>query len=201
MQLSSHIINIFATGTMYRNRKYILPPAPRLAARLFFFLFSVFYLLLPGNASASDEYETKAKFIYNFAHYMEWKGETGVKNVKICIIGRDPFGQKIDALEAMSDDKVKYSISRNVNSGNIKSCKMIFVSASAEERMREVVSLVSGNPTITISDIEGFAKRGGIVEFIIVNNRIRLIVNLKAAIQSGIKINPELLEIAQEVIR
>ncbi|MBL7215949.1 MAG: YfiR family protein, partial [Phycisphaerae bacterium] len=52
---------------------------------------------------------------------------------------------------------------------------------------------------LTISDLVGFAKRGGIIGFVEDNNKIRFEINLDAAQKENIKIRSQLLTLAKEV--
>jgi hypothetical protein len=54
-------------------------------------------------------------------------------------------------------------------------------------------------PILTVSEIEGFAQRGGIINFIIVEKKIRFEINPDAAKQVGIHISSQLLQLARIV--
>jgi len=50
-----------------------------------------------------------------------------------------------------------------------------------------------------VSDTDGFAKRGGVANFVTVDDKIRFVINKKAADAAGLKISSRLLRIAQVV--
>lgn len=52
---------------------------------------------------------------------------------------------------------------------------------------------------LTISDIEGFAERGGVIGFIALENKIHFAINVDAAERMGLKISSQLLRLAKIV--
>ncbi len=52
---------------------------------------------------------------------------------------------------------------------------------------------------MTVGDVKGFAQLGGIINFIIVKNKVRFEINMKAAEEAGLKISSKLLRLARIV--
>ena len=53
--------------------------------------------------------------------------------------------------------------------------------------------------TLTVGETQNFMRRGGIINFIIVENRVRFEINLIAAERAGITISAKLLQLAKNV--
>ena len=56
---------------------------------------------------------------------------------------------------------------------------------------------VKGRSILTVSEIEGFAKRGGIIRFITENNKIRFRINFEAAKAANLIISSKLLKMSE----
>ena len=54
-------------------------------------------------------------------------------------------------------------------------------------------------PVLTVSDIDNFAERGGVIGLTIVGDNIRFQVNRGAALTKGLRLSSSLLEIAERV--
>ena len=52
---------------------------------------------------------------------------------------------------------------------------------------------------LTVSDMERFAHRGGIITLLTIQDRIRFEINVEAARRSGVKISSKLLKLANIV--
>lgn len=63
-----------------------------------------------------------------------------------------------------------------------------------------MLNSVSGRKVLTVGEFEGFAKRGGMINFIIVDNRIAFEINIDAARRAGLSISSQLLKLA-EIVR
>ena len=52
-----------------------------------------------------------------------------------------------------------------------------------------------------LADTQGFLEAGGIVNFVIEDNKVRFNINLTASEKSGLKIRSQLLRLAKKVIK
>ncbi len=57
--------------------------------------------------------------------------------------------------------------------------------------------LLKGLPILTIGDSPNFARRGGIINFILVDDKVRFEINVEAAKQANINISSRLLSLAK----
>jgi len=149
-----------------------------------------------------SEYDVKAAFLLNFVRFVDWsdrtRGETGNELI-LGITGEDRFG---NALNLIRGTKVKgrtLVINNAVDSNNLTNCDILFISSSEKDRLPSLMAALRDLPILTVSEIEGFARRGGIINFIIVGNKIRFEINPDAAKQVGIHISAQLLQLARIV--
>ncbi|RMG03991.1 MAG: YfiR family protein, partial [Nitrospirae bacterium] len=75
----------------------------------------------------------------------------------------------------------------------------LFISKSEGGRYMPIIKALAGMPVFTVSDIKGFARGGGMVEFVKIKKRIGFEINKYAADSVGIKISSRLLILAQKV--
>jgi hypothetical protein len=81
----------------------------------------------------------------------------------------------------------------------IKTCHVLFISRSEAERLEKILASLKGRNILTVSDIDDFAVHGGMIRFLIENNKIRLRVNLEAARSANLVISSKLLRPAEIV--
>jgi len=161
-------------------------------------------MLTGGIATATagdgpDEYTVKAAILYKFIRYVEWPAAAG-KQLTICVIGNDPFGSRLDAIEKKSSAELTLKVMRNVSASQVSQCHLAYISSGGD--VSGVLSKVSGQPVLTISDASGFSEQGGIVEFMMTeDNKVKFSINLKSANAAQLRLDPQLLEIATSVLR
>jgi len=118
-------------------------------------------------------------------------------------LGNDPFGATLDRIVAdkkisgrvISVKRVKWS----KDFKELKDCNILFISSSEKEHIDSVVEAMKGLPILTIGDAPGFAKRGGIINFTLEDNKVRFEVNVEAAKHADLTISSRLLTLAKIV--
>ncbi len=178
-----------------------------LHGRLIFVIF-VFLSVFSAGASFCDEsckpteYEVKAAYIYNFAKFVRWPKNAlanGNENIRICVLGDDPFGSSLSAIEGKTAADKRIVVRQTMSPQNARGCEIIFISGSEAERVRQIIRTVSGSPVLTVGDTEGFAEQGVIINFYMEKNTVRFEINPKAATRAGLRLSSNLLRIARIV--
>ena len=81
----------------------------------------------------------------------------------------------------------------------IDPCHVLFVTASLENNLPEILQHAQKKNMLTVSDMAGFAEHGGIIGLVTVENKIRFEINIKAAEQHGLTISSRLLKLARAI--
>jgi hypothetical protein len=194
---------------VHRNR--FAPPGPTLWRKWILIVqLSIAVLAItfqPPSLTAQEakpsEYAVKATYLFNFARFVEWPAgatPSAETSFAICVLGQDPFGQALDATLAGQavDGKpvVPKRISRAEDSVD---CRILFISPSEAARLKEILTTVNRSGVLTVSDMPQFAKRGGMIQFVLDGNRVRFEVNLTNARDAGLTLSSELLKVAVTV--
>ncbi len=152
----------------------------------------------------AKEYQAKAALIYSFAKFVTWPPDV-YKNKKspfiIGILGKDPFG---DAINLIKDKKINgraIKVQYYTSIYDYKKCQILYSSPSilhgfTTEQCRQLVK----DHVLTIGEIEGFIKIGGILGITLVKENIAFEINSAMARKSDITINSNLINLARTVI-
>ena len=155
------------------------------------------------DSAASSEYLIKAGFIYNFANLVQWPSNSFAQPtspIVIGILGEDPFGTILDrVLEGKKVNGRAFLVKRLKSVLDLKECHIVFVSSSEMTHLVEAIHSVKGMPILTIGEIPGFAKRGGIINLILEDNKVHFEVNVEAAKEADLNISSRLLALARIV--
>jgi len=156
-----------------------------------------------GNPSDSSEYLIKAGFTYNFAKLMQWPASAFPQPdspIIIGILGNDPFGVTLDSVLTGKKVNTRGFVVKHLKWGaDIKGCNILYVSTTEAAHLDEILHTIKGLPILTIGQMPDFARRGGIVNFIIEDDKVRFEVNVEAAKQADISISSRLLTLAKIV--
>jgi hypothetical protein len=150
--------------------------------------------LMPAQSPDAGEYQVKAAFLYNFAKFVEWPPDSfsdGSAPLRICVLGQDPFGQELRDITSK----------KTVNGRELaRTCHILFIASSEKAHLNRILESLRGADLLTVGDTKGFVQRGGVINFVLEDNRVLFEVNRKAADQARLKISSKLLNVAKLVI-
>ncbi len=158
---------------------------------------------LHAQRSSPNEYEVKAAYLYDFGKFVAWPSKAAtVDEFPICVLGEDPFGAALDATiagETINGKKVV--VNRIAKAQEAVSCRILFISASEERQLKDILATLDKTSVLTVSDIPQFTRRGGMIQFVIDANRVRFEVNVTTAQRAGLTLSSQLLKVAINVRR
>lgn len=160
-----------------------------------------------GVAARADdgvEYRVKAAFIFNFVKFVEWpdgKAISKQSKMDVCVLGESDLLSMAHVFTGASTPKLSLALVSEPNLAAVSThCHMVFIAASEEGRLAEILGALQHSPVLTVSDIAGFADHGGDIGFTLSDNKVKLEINKKAIAAAGLRIDAQLLEIALRVI-
>lgn len=161
--------------------------------------------VIPAHAEVQSAaaLEIEAAFLVKFTAYVKWPAGTFSSPdapVVIGIFGRDPFGSVIDTIARSYTTSGRHvEIRRCTDLVLLCTCNIVFVAPSAMVRLEEVVATVSGQPILLVGDSPGFLDHSGIINFIMVGDRIRFDISRANCLKAGLEISSKLLKVAHAV--
>lgn len=166
-------------------------------------------LILTASAQAQEqkasEYKIKATYLYTFGHFVQWPANATTiqsPSFSICVIGEDPFGAVLDGILVGETIDGKAVVAKRVATPQeALDCRVLFISSSEDSRLKEILGPLEKAGVLTVSDIPQFSRRGGMIEFIMVSNKIRFAVNLSTAHDAGLILSSDLLKVAAAVMK
>ncbi len=155
---------------------------------------------LYSNAYANNtEYKIKAAYLYQFTKFTQWPAHLFTSKetpIKICILGRNPFGTLLENFTRKTSQQRTLTINYLSSLKNLSDCHVIFISKSEEKRLVQIIRKVEHSPILTVSDIDNFVQRGGIIGFVPEHKKVKITINVRASRTAGAKLSSKLLEVA-----
>ena len=150
------------------------------------------------------EYEVKAGVLYHIIEYVEWPADSLTNNpaeIQIGLLGQIPFAEALEVLDGKTLQGRKVVVKRISTAQEAGKCQVVFIGASEKPRLPEIIGELKDQPVLTVSEVEGFAERGGMVNLIAGPNRIIMEINREVANQSRLSISSHLLKLAKVIPR
>lgn len=167
-----------------------------MALKKHLFIWGLIIIVLGGNSISAqeldkrNEYTLKAAFLIRFVDYVYWKDYSKNQTFKIAILEESPI---VAPLNDMTKNK-KMDIKVYDNLSQLGFCHILFIPYNSTIPIETILSKFSGKPVLIVTERNGYGKKGAHMNFIIVSNKLKFEVNLKAINKSGIGVSSFLLQ-------
>jgi hypothetical protein len=156
-----------------------------------------------AQASPSVEYQVKAAFLLNFAKFVEWPPEVFRREkpaIILCVFRHNPFGSALDEIIRGKTINNREVLARRISEmPDLKSCQLVFVSDREDGLLSEILNSLKGASALVVGESEGFAERGGGVQFFLEENKLRFAINVDAVQTARLTVSSKLLALARIV--
>ncbi len=145
------------------------------------------------------EYAVKAAFLYNFAKFTRWPeaaGGAGAAPIRVCVLGRDPFGAALDSFEGRRIKGRAVDTLRISTLAKARSCQVLFISASEADNLAAILEELRQVPVLTVTDLPRGAASRGIVRLETVAKKVRFAIDTERAAAVGLSFSSKLLSLA-----
>lgn len=154
--------------------------------------------------SRPTQYDVEAAYLYQFGRFVRWPVRRpeaeGPKSFSICVLGRDPFGKVLDGtVKGENMNGMSLVAKRVASAQEAVDCQVLFVSSSQEGELARDLDALRGAPVLTASDLPDFLRRGGMIQFVLIDNRVRFEINVGNAERAGLTVSSQLLKVAVSV--
>ena len=152
---------------------------------------------------APTMHQVEAAFLFNFAKFVTWPDdvfERGDNSMIIGVLGEDPVGVILE--ETVRDKTImgkKLAVKRFMRVQDAVKSHILFLSSSEESHLPQTMKALEKTHILTVSDMEGFAERGGMIAFTVEDQKVRFNVNVDAVERAGLKMGSQLLKLARIV--
>lgn len=154
----------------------------------------------PPLPTSIPEYTLKAVLLFKLTRFVYLPDFEEDQSWTLCVLGNNPFGQTLSQLARKESASTPFKVIELQDASSSQSCNLVFIARSEERNLSAVLEKLEEQQAIlTVSDISGFAHKGGMIELSL-GNRSRegldIIINRKAAESRGIGFNAQLLRLA-----
>lgn len=142
--------------------------------------------------SVNREYQLKTAYLFHFAELAEWPQST---HVTICLQGNNPIRAYLPILNGQQIDNKAVRVKLGTPIA-IEECQIIFFS-DLNALSEPVLEQARKYHVLLVSDAEEFAHKGGMIQFTLRDNKLKLVVNLTSVKLAGLKLSSKLLRMAE----
>ena len=153
-------------------------------------------------ALVASEDRVKAASLYKFLNYISWPAASFIKPDAPYVIGVAGADEVVENLEQLvAGRKVadrQVTVRRMRINEALAGMHVLFVGRADRHRLPQILRQLQGQPVLVVTEGES-SNVGGMINFRIVDERVRFEVALEAEERSGLKLDSRMLAVAYAV--
>jgi hypothetical protein len=157
-----------------------------------------------ADAQADDEYRVKAAFLYKFGGYVEWPDRSFARAdspVAIGVMGADALADELAQIVAGRNVNGRPVLVRKLRPGDpIAGLHVLFIGRVDTRRLAEILAATKGQALLTVTESEEGLELGSMINFVVVENKVRFDVAPPPSESDNLKISTRLLGVARKVV-
>jgi hypothetical protein len=148
--------------------------------------------------------QLKAAYLYRFGSYVEWPSHAFAapdSPISIGILGAQPLAETLKQMV----------VGRTVNGREVKVVDMqpedrlvglhiLFIGAGGEARAADILVEVKSQPTLTVTESENAFAKGSMINFVVVDGKVRFDIASKPPGPADLSISARLMTTARKVV-
>jgi len=156
------------------------------------------FLVVSLQASLSEE-KLKVMLIGKVAKYIVWDKQKSAKDFTITIL-KNPFDTLPDEIYKDKTIDGKKVILHYIDSvEDLQKSDILYIPTTVASQLTTILEKIKGKGIFTISDIRGFAQKGGMLQLYFLSQKIKLKINLQSVKAENLNIRSTLLRIAKVI--
>jgi len=156
--------------------------------------------------SAADtlEYRIKAAFVCKFAGYVEWPPslfERPDSPIVIGVIANDAIAEELARTAAgLSADGRPLTVRKLGRGDPLTGAHLVYIAGADDARIAETLASARGQPVLVVTESNLAMALGSMINFVVVDNKVRFDIAPQNAELSRLKISARLLGVARSLI-
>lgn len=165
--------------------------------------------LAAGSAQAQPAAPTedvvKAAYLSKLRHYVEWPARAAPPanaRIVIGILGADEVANNLAQMPAVRDpSRGTLAVRRLRNGDPLDGIHILYLGDDYVERAAPMIAQAAARSILVVTGSGDALARGSVINFRLIDERVRFEISLDSADRAGLKLSSQLLALAASVIR
>lgn len=154
-------------------------------------------LLFTAASHAQSTSKVYSGFIYHFTKSVQWPSSSQNGDFVIGVLGASEMESDLDALAASKKvGSRKIIIKKYGSASEVGECDILFIGKGNTAQLSKVAATAKLNSTLIVTESEGAATQGAVINFTSQNGKVRFELNMNKAKDHGLKVSSDLQRLA-----
>jgi hypothetical protein len=162
-------------------------------------------LLVPPTISAqpprADAEGVKAAFLYNFTKFVEWPSSAfaaASSPFVVCAYADERFRRKLEEILQGEQVRGRPITVAALTGEDARGCHLLYFSKDESARQARILPGLRQAPVLSVGEGRPFLEQGGLIAFVLENDRVRFALSKRGADAAGLTISSQLLRVARQ---
>lgn len=150
------------------------------------------------------EYKVKAAYIYKIAGYIQWPKQALPESESTIVIGLLGADRLADELQAVVADRRIGShpvVLRKLRRGEpMTDIQILFIGRAESPTVPAILASTRNKPVLTVTELEIDFSAGSIINFVVMDDKVRFDVAPRQGDLANLKISARLLTVARKIV-
>ncbi|HEY8897476.1 MAG TPA: YfiR family protein [Niastella sp.] len=147
-------------------------------------------------AWAQNAYAVHANIIYHFTKYINWPDEKKTGEFVIGVVGDTPLYDELKSFTSKrSAAGQPIVVKRFTSNSSDYNCHILFVADESSNSIKRIAATTAGTPTLLVTESEGLSRKGACINFVLVDDHLKLEINKTNIERRSLDIASELLNL------
>lgn len=147
-------------------------------------------------AWAQNAYAVHANIIYHFTKYINWPDEKKTGEFVIGVVGDTPLYDELKSFTSKrSAAGQPIVVKRFTSNATDYNCHILFVSDESSSSIKRIAATTAATPTLLVTESEGLSRKGACINFVLVDDHLKLEINKANITSRSLDIASELLNL------
>ena len=148
-----------------------------------------------------SEIQIKSAYVFNFIKFVAWPDSVikSGRKLRLCVVGNSELQSTLAQLDNNRVGEYQLHIVRPEGRAEMDACHVLYIGVQEQNHLAAIIKSLGNAPVLTISDIPGFAERGGAIGLLNRNDRMLFEVNLASTRKAGLQISSQMLNLATNI--
>ena len=147
-------------------------------------------------AQSNMDYAIHANIVYRFTKYIDWPESKKQGDFVIGIVGDSPlYGELKSFITNKTVGQQKIVIKKLSSSETSYNCHILFIAEDRSGSVKKIAATTKGTSTLLVSESDGLARKGSCINFVLIEDHLKLEINKNNIEERDLNIATELLSL------
>ena len=157
-------------------------------------------------ADVAGKNQINAAYLYHIINFVQWPDtgstdNTAPRRINVCVVGDTGFASSLAPLTKRTIARHRIEVTVNPPLAIMHNCRVLYFANTTAEQTKHWLIAACRYAILTLGDVPGFARAGGMIGLFAHENTVRMEVNTRAAAHAGLSFSAKLLEVALNIIK